>query len=122
MLRSVSIPVSVHDTIGSGRSWTAAWMPYSGTLQIHFFSIAERVAAFRAARASRMEMMVVTGLQDLAANVTVAIGALYSKLLLIILLAVRHAVSVEKNLTATARTSLKSHLLYHILMLFEEKF
>jgi len=44
-----------------------------------------------------MEMMVVAGLQNLAANVTVAIGALYSKLLLVIFLAVRHAVSVEKN-------------------------
>lgn len=90
--------MSVDDAIGPGGSWATAWVPYGGTLQVHFLPIAERVAAFRAARAGRMEMMVVAGLQNLAADVTVAIGALYPKLLLIILLAVRHAVSVEKEI------------------------
>lgn len=62
MLRGVSI-VSVHDTIRSGGgSWTAARVPYGGTLQVHFLPVAERVAAFRAACAGRMEMMVVAGL------------------------------------------------------------
>lgn len=92
MLRGMGVPVSIHDAIGSGGSWTAAWVPYGSTLQVHFFPVAKRVAAFRTAGASRMEMMVIAGLQNLAADVTVAIGAFYSKLLLIILLAVRHAV------------------------------
>lgn len=115
MLRGMGVPVSIHDAIGSGGSWTAAWVPYGSTLQVHFFPVAKRVAAFRTAGASRMEMMVIAGLQNLAADVTVAIGAFYSKLLLIILLAVRHAVSVEKNLTATARASFESYLLYPFL-------
>jgi len=72
-------------------------MPYGSTLQVHFLPVAERVAAFRTARTGWMEMMVVAGLQNLAADVTIAIGAFYSKLLLIIFLTVRHAVSVKKK-------------------------
>jgi len=91
--------VSVHDAVGSGRSRTATWMPDGGTLQIHLFSVAERIAAFRATCTRRMEMMIVASLQDLTTDIAVAVGAFYSELLLIILLAVRHAVSVEKKKT-----------------------
>jgi len=62
MLRGMSVPVSVYDAIGSGGSWTAARVPYSGALQIHLLPVAEWIAAFRAACAGRMEMMVVAGL------------------------------------------------------------
>lgn len=104
MLRGMSI-VSVHYPIGPGRSWTATWVPYGGTLQVHFLPIAKWITTFRAARASWVEMMIVAGLQDLTTDVTLAIGALYSKLLLVILLAVRHAVfshvfSVENSIAA----------------------
>jgi len=76
-------------------------MPDGGSLQIHLFPVAEGIAAFRATRARRMEMMVVASLQDLTTDVAVAVGAFYSELLLVILLAVRHAVPVEKeNVTA----------------------
>lgn len=94
MLRGVDVPVSVHDAVRSGGSRTATRVPYSRALQIHLLPVAERIAAFRAACAGRVEMMVVTGLQDLAADVTIAVGALHPELLLVILLAVRHAVSV----------------------------
>lgn len=44
-----------------------------------------------------MEMMIITGLQDFAAYVTIAVGTFHPELLLIILLAVRHPVSVENR-------------------------
>lgn len=97
MLRGMGIPVSVHDTVGPGGSRAAARMPNGSALQVHLFPIAERVAAFRATRARRVEMMVVAGLQDLAADVAIAVRALYPKLLLIILLAVRHAVPADRR-------------------------
>lgn len=92
MLRRMRLCVSIHDAVRSGGSWTAAWMPYGGTLQVHFLAVAERVAAFRATCASRMEMVVVASLQNLAADIAITVGALNSKLLLIIFFAVRHAV------------------------------
>lgn len=89
--------MSVYDAVGSGGSWTTARMPNRGALQVHLLAVAERVAAFRATRAGRVEMMIVTCLQDLSADETVAIGALHSELLLVILLAVRHTVPVVKK-------------------------
>lgn len=74
------------------RSRSAARMPNRRALQIHFLAIAERVAALRAPSASRVEMMVVSRLQDLAADVPLAVSALHAERLLIILLAVGLAV------------------------------
>lgn len=89
--------MSVDDTVGSGRSRTAARMPNGGALQVHLLPVAERVTAFRATRARRMEMMIVTGLQDLAADVAIAVSTLHPELLLVVLLAVRHAVPIAKK-------------------------
>jgi len=75
-----------------GRSWTAAWMPNGGTLEVHFFAIAKRIAALGTTRTSRMEMMIVACLKDFAADVTVAIGALDTKRLLVVFLAIRMSV------------------------------
>lgn len=96
MLRGV--PVSVDDAVRSGGSWTAARMPNRSALQVHLLAVAERVAAFRAARAGRVEMVVVACLQNLTADEAVAVGALHPKLLLVVLLAVRHAVPVAVSI------------------------
>lgn len=101
MLRS--FPVSVDNTVRSGGSWTAARMPDRGALQVHLLSVAERVAAFCATRTGRVEMMVVTRLQNFTADKAVAVGALNPELLLVVLLAVRHAVPVAKRIFVKAR-------------------
>jgi len=59
--------------VGSG---TAPRMPNSCSLQKHFFAITKGVTALRAAGASGMKMVVVTGLQDFARDESEAIGAL----------------------------------------------
>lgn len=93
MLRSVSFTVTIDDAVRATGPWSATRMPYRGTLQVHLFPVPERITALGASRASRMKVMIITGLEDFAADVAVAVGALYAKLFLIILLAVRYPVS-----------------------------
>lgn len=95
MLRSVCFPVTVNDPVGPTGPWTTTWMPNSCALQVHFLSVAEGIATLCASGARRVEMMIITGLQDLAADVTTAVGALHAELLLVVFLAVRHPISVE---------------------------
>jgi len=54
-----------------------------------------------------MEMMVVASLQDLTTDIAVAVGAFYSELLLVILLAVRHAVPIGKKNVRANHTYLR---------------
>lgn len=67
-------------------------MPNCCSLQIHFFAVPERVAAFGAASARRMEVVVVAGLENLSTDVALAISALNSEGLLVILLTVGLAI------------------------------
>lgn len=76
----------------SGWSGPAARMPDRAALQVHLLAIAERIATLCAARARRMKVVVLAGLQHLAANEAAAVGALDAKQLLVALLAVRYAV------------------------------
>lgn len=96
-MRLGGVTVTIYDTVRTGRSGSAARMPYRGTLQIHLLSVAKRIAALRASRARRMKVMILSGLQYLAAYVTTAISTLYTELFLIVLLAIRHAVSEKKK-------------------------
>lgn len=92
MLWRVSFSVAVHDTIGSARARATAGMPNGSALQVHLLSIAERIATLGATGTSRVKMMIVTCLQHLSADVTIAIGAFHAEQLLVILLAIRHPV------------------------------
>lgn len=67
-------------------------MPNRGALQIHLFTIAEGVAALGTPRTCRVEVVVVSRLQNLAADVPLAVSALHTERLLIILLAVGLAI------------------------------
>lgn len=67
-------------------------MPNRCALQIHFFAVAEGVAALRTPSTGRVEVVVVSRLQNLAADVPLAVSALHAERLLIILLAVGLAV------------------------------
>lgn len=67
-------------------------MPNRGALQIHLFAVAERVSALGTPGTGRVEVVVVTCLQNLAADVPLTISALDTERLLIILLAVGLAV------------------------------
>lgn len=89
--------MAVHDTIGSARTRATTGMPNGSALQVHFFSIAKRIATLGATGTSRVKMMIVTCLQHLSADVTIAIGAFHTEQLLIILLAIRHPVSVDQS-------------------------
>lgn len=97
MLWRVSFSVAVHDTIGSARTRATTGMPNGSALQVHLFSIAKRIATLGATGTSRVKMMIVTCLQHLSADVTIAIGAFHTEQLLIILLAIRHPVSVDQS-------------------------
>lgn len=70
----------------------AARVPDGAALEVHLLAVAERVAALGAARARGVEVVVVAGLQHLARDVAAAVRALDAELLLVVLLAVRHAV------------------------------
>lgn len=74
------------------RSRTTAWMPDGAALQIHFLAIAKRITALGASRARRVEVMVLTGLQHLAADEAIAVGTLDAKRFLVALFAVRHTI------------------------------
>lgn len=67
-------------------------MPNRRALQIHLFAVAEGVAALGTPGTGRVEVVVVSRLQDLAADVPLAVGALHAERLLIVLLAVGLAV------------------------------
>ena len=71
--------------VGSG---TAPRMPDCGSLQEHFFSIAERIPAFGASGARRMEVVVIAGLQHFSRNEPAAVGAFNPEECLVILFAV----------------------------------
>lgn len=95
MLRRVGLRVTVDDAVGGGGSWTAPRVPDGGSLQEHLLAIAEGIAALGATSARRVEVMVLAGLQDLAAYVPVAVRALNAELFLVVFLAIRHPVSVK---------------------------
>ena len=67
------------------------------TLQIHLLAVSERVSALGAACAGRVEVVVVAGLQHLAADVALAVGALDAELGLVVLLAERLAISATRE-------------------------
>lgn len=67
-------------------------MPYCTTLQVHFLAISERIAALGTPGARRVEVMIVTSLEHLTANVSVAVGTLDPERFLEILLTVRDAI------------------------------
>lgn len=62
MLWRVSFAVTIHDTVRTARTRTATGMPYGCTLQIHFLSIAERIATLGATSTGRMKVVIVSGL------------------------------------------------------------
>lgn len=95
MLRRVYLRVTVGHAIGCRRPWTTSRMPNRGSLQEHFFAISKGITALGAPRASRMKMMVFTGLQYFAAYVAVAVSAFDSELFLIVFFAIRHPVSAK---------------------------
>lgn len=67
-------------------------MPYRRALKIHFLAVAERITALGAARARRMEMVVVACLKDFSADVAFTVGAFDAEGLLVILFTIRLAV------------------------------
>ena len=93
MLRRVGLGVAVDDAVGPRGPGPAARMPDRRPLQEHLLAVAEGIAAFGAARARRMEVVILAGLQHLAAYVAITVGALHAELLLVVSLAIRHAVS-----------------------------
>lgn len=90
-----------------GGTGTATRMPNSAALQVHFLAIAKGIAALGAARTGWMEVMVVARLQHLAADETIAVGALHPEALLVALLAIRnrilaHVLPVEHRIAGLA--------------------
>lgn len=83
---------AVDDESAIRGTWTAARMPDSVALQVHLLPIPKGIAAFRAAGARGMEVVVAACLQHLAADVSIAVGTLDTVRLLVALLAVRHTV------------------------------
>lgn len=71
-------------------------LPHIHTLQIHLLSVSKWITTLGASGTRRVEVVVVTCLQHLAADVTFAVGTLYPKLGLVVLLAIREAVPGEK--------------------------
>lgn len=76
----------------SGWAGTAARVPDGVALQVHLLAVAKGVAALGAPRTGRVEVVVAARLQDLAADVSIAVGTLDTVRLLVALLAVRHPV------------------------------
>lgn len=76
------------------RWWTrtTTWMPDSATLQIHFFSVPKGIATFRTTSTCWMKMMIISGLQHLSADKTIAIRTLDPEGLLIIFFAIRNTI------------------------------
>ena len=70
---------SIDVDYGLVRSRTASRMPYGGALQEHFLAITKGVAALSTTGASRMKMVVVTGLQDFSRDKSETVGALDTK-------------------------------------------
>lgn len=74
------------------RTRSTAWMPHSTALQIHLLTITKWIAAFGAACACWMKMMIIASLQHFAADETIAIRALHAEQFLVTFLAIRHTV------------------------------
>lgn len=72
--------------------WTTTRVPNGCALQVHLLSIPKWVTTLGASGTRRVEVVVIPRLQHLAANVAVAVGTLYPKLGLVVLLAVGEAV------------------------------
>lgn len=71
----------------------AEYFIHTGTaLQIHFLAIAKWIAAFSAAGACRMKMMIVASLEYFATDKAITVRTFDAKQLLIAFLAVRYAV------------------------------
>lgn len=77
------------------RRGPTARVPDGGALQEHLLAVAERVAALGAARARGVEVVVVAGLQHLAGDVALAVGAAYAEQPLVVALAVRRAAAAH---------------------------
>lgn len=101
-------------------SWTTTGMPNCPSLKVHFFSISKRISTLATSCASRMEMVVVPGLQNLTTNETKAVSALHAELLLVVFFAVWHSIPemrrpLKWQLNIKGRIFQAGYLLSHVL-------
>jgi hypothetical protein len=93
--------------VGPVRAGPAARVPGHLALQVHLLAGHERVAALGAARAARMEVVRLAGLQHLAGDVTFAVDASDAEQLLVVAFAVGavvfgHVLAVQRRLALGA--------------------
>lgn len=93
--RAVHVVVRRQRVVRGVRRRPAARVPDGGALQEHFLAVAERVAALGAPRARGVEVVVVAGLQHLAGDVALAVGAAHAEQPLVVALAVRRAAAAH---------------------------
>ena len=65
------------------RAWATARVPDSRALEVHLLPVTERVPALCTAGAGRVEVIVVSRLEDLAGDESVAVSAPHSELLVV---------------------------------------
>lgn len=59
---------NANDTASISGPWSAAWMPYGASLQVHLLAISERISTLCAASTSWMEMVIVSSLENSTFN------------------------------------------------------